>query len=84
VLASPIKAFINERCNVGTGLNVPVELLYQTWRLWCDGIGRKDPGTKQTFGRDFRAAVPGLRTTQPRDGDSRERRYEGIGLKDRE
>jgi hypothetical protein len=27
------------------------------------------------------AAIPGLRTTQPRDGDSRHRSYEGIGLK---
>src|SRR5262249_4594084 len=56
------------------------ELLYQAWRLWCDKVGRKEPGTRQIFGRDLRAAVPGLKTTQPRDGDSRDRKYEGIGL----
>jgi hypothetical protein len=33
--------------------------------------GRKDPGTKQTFGRDLKAAIPSLRTTRPRDGDDR-------------
>ena len=82
-LASPIKAFINDECMVAPGQTVPIELLYQQWRVWCDRIGRKDPGNKQIFGRDLRAAVPGLKTTQPRDGDSRERRYEGIGLKER-
>jgi putative DNA primase/helicase len=80
-LASPIRAFINDTCRVGAGITVSVELLYQTWRTWCDGAGRKDPGTKQTFGRDLKAAIPSLRTTQPRDGDKRHRSYEGIGLK---
>jgi putative DNA primase/helicase len=82
VLASPIKAFLNDRCHVKAGLTVPVELLYQSWKVWCDGVGRKEAGTKQTFGRDLKAAVPGLRTTQPRDGDSRHRSYEGIDLKE--
>jgi putative DNA primase/helicase len=81
MLASPIKAFIQDRCNVKPGLTVPVELLYQTWKLWCDTVGRK-PGTKQTFGRDLRTAVPSLRTTRPRDGDDRHRMYEGITLKE--
>jgi putative DNA primase/helicase len=81
MLASPIKAFIQDRCNVKPGLTVPVELLYQTWKLWCDTVGRK-PGTKQTFGRDLRTAVPSLRTTRPRDGDDRHRVYEGITLKE--
>jgi putative DNA primase/helicase len=67
---------------LGPGQTIPIELLYQAWRLWCDKVGRK-PGTKQIFGRDLRAAVPGLKITHPRDGDSRERKYEGIGLKQR-
>jgi putative DNA primase/helicase len=83
-LASPIKAFLNEDCVIGAGHTVSVELLYQMWRMWCEKIGRKEPGTKQTFGRDLRAAVPGLRTTRPHGGDNRERKYEGIGLKDKD
>lgn len=82
MLASPIKAFLNNRCHVRPGLTVPVELLYQTWKVWCDSVGRKEAGTKQTFGRDLKAAIPSLRTTQPRDGDSRYRSYEGVGVKD--
>jgi putative DNA primase/helicase len=80
ILASPTKAFIEERCDVKPGLTISVELLYQTWRMWCDTVGRK-PGTKQTFGRDLRTAIPNLRVTQSREGESRERNYEGIGLK---
>jgi putative DNA primase/helicase len=83
-LASPIKAFIKERCHVGPGHKVSVELIYQNWRTWCETIGRKDAGTKQTFGRDLKAAIPSLRTIRPRDGDDRYREYEGIGLKERD
>src|SRR5262249_47969972 len=82
VLASPIKAFIAERCLVGPGNNVSVELIYQSWRMWCETIGRKEAGTKQTFGRDLKTAIPSLRTARPRDGDERYRVYEGIGLKE--
>ena len=81
MLALPIKAFMDDRCDVKPGLTVSVELLYQTWRMWCDAVGRKEAGTKQTFGRDLRTAVPSVRTTRPRDGDDRHRVYEGIGLK---
>ena len=82
MLASPIKAFIKDRCHVGPGLTVSVELLFQTWRTWCDAVGRKESGTKQTFGRDLKAVIPSLRITRPRDGDDRYRVYEGIGLKE--
>jgi putative DNA primase/helicase len=81
VLASPIKAFIKERCRVGPGLTVSVELLFHTWRTWCNAVGRKESGIKQTFGRDLKAVIPSLRITRPREGDDRYRVYEGIGLK---
>jgi putative DNA primase/helicase len=48
---------------------------------WCQEQGRDKPGTKQTFGRDLRAACPGLKVTQPRHGDERERAYQGIRIK---
>jgi putative DNA primase/helicase len=81
MLASPIKAFIKERCHVGPGHKVSVEVIYQDWRMWCDTIGRKDPGTKQTFGTDLKTAIPGLHTKRARDGGDRYREYEGIALK---
>jgi putative DNA primase/helicase len=82
VLASPIKAFVNDRCHVRPGLRVSVEVLFQNWCVWCDSVGRNEPGTKQTFGRDLKAAIPSLRTTRPREGDGRYREYEGIALKE--
>jgi putative DNA primase/helicase len=82
-LGSPIRAYVRDRCDIEAGKAVAVELLYEDWKAWCDSVGRKEPGTKQTFGRDLNAAIPGLRTSQSRDGDTRYRQYEGITLKPR-
>ncbi len=79
-LASPISAFVRDRCIVSPGYRVPTDDLYAAWRRWCEANGRREPGTVQTFGRDLLAAVPGLEGTRPRDGDARYRAYEGIGL----
>jgi putative DNA primase/helicase len=80
-LSSPIGAFIRERCEVGPGFEVPIAELFAAWRHWCETKGRKDPGTEGTFGRDLRAAVPGLDTRQPRTEEGgRMRVYTGIRL----
>lgn len=79
-LASPISAFVRDCCVVGPGYRVPVDDLYAAWREWCEAGGRREPGAVQTFARDLLAAVPGLGTSQPRDGERRYRAYEGIGL----
>jgi putative DNA primase/helicase len=81
-LGSPIGAFIRDRCQLGGGLSVEREELFAVWRGWCIDTGRDHPGTAATFGRDLRSAVPGLKTTQPRDaGGGRKRLYDGIALK---
>ena len=56
--------------------------LYAAWKNWCEEQGRDHPGTAQTFGRDLRASIPSLKTSQPRDeaGD-RYRLYQGVTLK---
>jgi len=79
-LASPIRAFLRECCNVQSGQVVEVSDLYAAWGAWCVEQARQ-PGPVNVFGRDLRAAVPGLRSRQPREGDSRKRVYEGISLK---
>lgn len=79
-LSSPIGAFIRDKCIIGQGKSVGVDGLYAAWEDWCKDQGRDHSGTKQTFGRDLRAAVPGLEITQPRDGQLRVRTYEGVGL----
>jgi len=57
-----------------------VTKLFDHWKEWCGEQGRNHPGTMQTFGRDLRAAVPGLKTSQPWINGQRKRHYEGIGL----
>jgi putative DNA primase/helicase len=80
-LGSPIGAFVREHCDVASGRTIETDELFRAWSQWCARQGRDHPGTAQTFGRDLRAAVPGLKVTQPRGGDGRLRLYEGIGLK---
>ena len=53
---------------------------FQAWKDYCQSIGRDHHGTAQTFGRDLRAAVPGLKVRQPRMGSGRLRWYDGIAL----
>jgi putative DNA primase/helicase len=79
-LSSPVGLFLRECCQIGPQFNAAVDAVYVAWCDWCKASGRDHPGTKQTLGRDLRAAVPSLRDSQPRDGVTRYRRYEGIGL----
>ena len=79
-LSSPMGAFVRDRCVVGPAHEVPCDALYQAWRQWCQDHGRDRPGTTQTFGRDLRAVLPGIKVTQPRiGGDERVRMYSGSG-----
>lgn len=80
-LASPVGAFVEERCAIGPEYRVAVDTLFAEWKSWCEAKGRKEAGTEQTFGRDLRAVVPALRLVQPRNGEHRFRAYEGIGLR---
>jgi putative DNA primase/helicase len=80
-LSSPILAFLKDSCTVQPGAQVECSELYERWCCWCEAQGRREPGTTQSFGRDLRAAVPGLKITHPRTGTSRARFYEGVGLK---
>jgi putative DNA primase/helicase len=78
-LSSPVRAFVRTHCEVGPGKRVGVNGLYEAWKTWCDGDGRSAATTKQSFGRDLLAAVPGV---QRRRGTNMAGFYEGIGLKE--
>lgn len=77
-LGSPVAAFVKERCTVGPGRQCRPEHLFEAWKDWCSQNGRKEPGTKQSFSRDLRAAVPGLQVSNRRTSEGRARYYEGI------
>jgi putative DNA primase/helicase len=79
-LSSPVGAFVRERCEVGAAYTVSVSDVFNAWTGWCITQGREHAGTAQSFGRDLRAVVPGLRTARPREVGSRVRKYEGLRL----
>lgn len=80
-LASPVAAFVHERCEVGPTWNMPCSDLFEAWKAWSEAKGMKS-GSEQSFGRDLRAAVAGLDTQQQRSGGMRLRVYTGLRLRD--
>jgi putative DNA primase/helicase len=76
-LGSPISAFIRDKCAVGRTQEVICDELYATWKAWCADNGLK-VSSIQVFGRNLRAALPGLKVVQPRE-NGRLRTYQGIG-----
>ncbi len=79
-LASPVAAFVRDRCVRGDH-EVAVDVLYAAYRGWDEDNGHVK-STKQVFGRDLRAAVPGLRVGQIGPHEDRVRVYFGVGMKD--
>jgi putative DNA primase/helicase len=77
-LASPVGAFVRERCEVGAEHRVPKTQLYQCYQHWCREENILRVMNQAHFGRDLRAVVPTIGTTQQHDGS---RWYVGIRLK---
>ena len=88
-LASPVGAFLRDRCDVGPGLEVGTHELFAAWKSWCDQAGRKEPGDQANLGRNLRAVLPALITKLTRRKDRatghevQTRLYTGVGLKSR-
>lgn len=79
-LGSPISAFLRERCEVKPGGEIECRRLFDSWKAWCDEQGRDHVGTLQTFGRDLRSVLPGIRLIRPRGEEGRTRAYSGLRL----
>jgi putative DNA primase/helicase len=79
-LGSPITAFIREKCGIGPTFTISPDRLFEAWQNWCSTQNRDHPGTKQTFGRDLRAACPAVKMRHPREEGDRYRLYQGICL----
>lgn len=80
-LASPVGAFVRERCRVAPGAYIERAALFDAWKRWCEEQGRVHPGDAATFGRNLRAVFPALGDAYPRTDEGRVRVYEGICLK---
>jgi putative DNA primase/helicase len=81
-LASPVRAFVRERCILGADKTVAVDTLYTAFKNWTEANGHRNK-SKQLFGRDLRAVVSRLGIEQPRDeAGLHYRRYVGIALQE--
>ena len=80
-LASPIAAFLRDRCIIEPDGTCSVASIYESWRSWCSEHGRTAVGDGHSFGRDLHAAIPGLSTIRPRTPLGRFRQYLGIRLR---
>jgi putative DNA primase/helicase len=74
-LASPVAAFVREKCVIGPDHEIDRDTLYFAYRTWADEGGYpKSP--KHVFGRDIHAAVPAITDRRPQNV----RKYVGIDL----
>jgi putative DNA primase/helicase len=78
-LASPVAAFVRERCKVRADEQVLVDELYAAYKAWA-ADNEQPKATKHVFGRDLRAAVPGVKKSRPREAEGRSFVYSGIAL----
>jgi putative DNA primase/helicase len=78
-LASPVAAFVRERCILDPNNEIAVDDLYTAYKLWADEAGHARP-SKHVFGRDLRAAVPSVDKIRPERPEGRILAYRGIAL----
>lgn len=76
-LASPVKAFVRECCDIGPGKRAWTDELYAAWKAWCERDGRTNIPNRQIFGRDLAAAFPVACRRHSIQG----RFYDGIALR---
>jgi putative DNA primase/helicase len=85
-LASPVGAFVRERCKLDAAAEIRVDALYDAYKTWCEQ-SEHQKSNKVLFGRDLRAACPSVRKQRPREKDrekDKEKRhsvYAGIRLR---
>jgi putative DNA primase/helicase len=80
-LVSPLKAFVDDRCEVRPGLEVKRDELWGVWKQWCDDNGHL-AGSRELLGSRLRAMIPNLDTSRPRVGGVRVWSYVGLGLRE--
>jgi putative DNA primase/helicase len=79
-LASPVGAFVRERCEVGPTKEIGVDSLYAAYKTWAEDAGHTKL-SRNLFGRDLRAAVPAIHKQRQRDDEGdRTHVYVGIDL----
>jgi putative DNA primase/helicase len=63
-LASPVSAFIRDRCVLAKDATVAKDDVWNAWKTWAEDAGITK-GTKDVLLRDLRAVDPGVTSTRP-------------------
>lgn len=79
-MASPVSAFVRERCVREPDASIPRDSLYAAWRDWAETNGHRAMA-KTTFGRDLRAVVPEIKSAHLGPAGSRVHHHTGIRLR---
>jgi len=86
-IASSIKAFVGECCELGAEYTGRIDTLYHAYRAWCEDVGAigwADRLPINQFSGKIRSAFPGqIDTIRPRAGNdpTRKRMFSGIRLR---
>lgn len=82
-IASPITAFVSDRCEIADLAETHLSLLYESFREWSVSNGIEKPVSLPVFSRDLTAAYPELTRSRTRSGsgpDNKARTIKGIRL----
>jgi len=78
-LSSPVKAFLDECCDVDIEKDVKRNDLQLAWQIWCNDNGHVS-GSIADFARKLRAVIPKIDDVQRRTNGQRDRWYTGVCL----
>ncbi len=77
-LASPVGAFVRDRCKVGPEWWTPTADLHAAYKQWCADMGRDHVEDQAGFGRSLTAALPNAKRKQRRVMGEQTWGYEGV------
>lgn len=80
MLASPVKAFVTDYCEVGPGYVEAIDHIWDAWKAWCVRSGNMT-GSRAWLGRNLKSALPGVTDGEAVIGGERTRVYRGIRLR---
>jgi putative DNA primase/helicase len=63
-LASPVSAFLRDRCTIDAQATIDKDDLWGAWKEWSEDAGVRK-GTKDVLIRDLRAAYPQIQSSRP-------------------
>jgi len=79
-LASPVSAFVRDRCHIDPDGKVSKDAVWAEWKEWAEDAGIKK-GNKDLLVKDLRAVDPSITSTRPRADGKRVYMLAGLRLR---